>query len=276
VSLNKAIRVNLKSALNTFAANKQFLRYFLRLSYSGGPFHGWQIQPNALAVQAVVNEQLSTLFQEPVNVVGAGRTDAGVHAKEMYAHLDLTKPIENPALALNRLNKMLGKAIAAHAFIPVSPQAHARFDAQSRSYQYYIHQQKDPFKVGFSAYWRYPLSESKMQEAAKLLVGERDYRAFSKSKTQTHTNICNISKACWEHDGHQWVFHITANRFLRNMVRAIVGTMLQIGRGRMEPGFITDIIESKDRRRAGESAPAEGLYLTKITYPKKILNGRFG
>ncbi len=255
-------------------ANKRLLRYFIQLAYNGTPYHGWQIQPNALSVQEVLNKQLSILFQQDINVVGAGRTDTGVHAREMVAHLDLTKPIEDISLALNRLNKMLGPHIAVYDFWPVASSAHARFDAISRSYQYHVHQKKDPFLRGQSAYLRYPIYGSKMKAASELLMGERDYSAFSKSRTQTHTNICTITKAYWEHDGHRWVFHISANRFLRNMVRAIVGTLLEVGRGRLEPEDVLKIIAAKDRTKAGDSVPAEGLFLTKIEYPKEIFNGR--
>jgi tRNA pseudouridine38-40 synthase len=250
------------------------LRYFLRLAYFGTPFHGWQIQPNAPSVQQVLNEALSTLFQQPINIVGAGRTDTGVHAKEMYAHFDLEHPAKDTPLLLNRLNKMIGWSIVVYDLIAVPNQAHARFDATSRSYEYHIHRAKNPFLKNLSTCIKYPLNTAAIEEATQLLIGERDYTAFSKTHTQTHTNNCNITQAHWELDGSNWVFYITANRFLRNMVRAIVGTLMQVGKERIAPQELVTIIKSKDRSRAGESAPAEGLYLTKITYPKEILHGR--
>lgn len=250
------------------------MRYFIRLAYFGKNFHGWQVQPNAYTVQEVLNSCLSTLLQEQINVVGAGRTDTGVHAKEMYAHFDTNAEIESPEGFLNRLNKMLGADIAVFDLLPVNEQAHARFDAVSRSYEYHICRQKDPFKRDFAAYLRYPLDLENMKQAGECLIGERDFSSFSKSNTQTHTNICKVEEAYWEVHGHSLIFNISANRFLRNMVRAIVGSLLEVGRGRMSLSDFEKMIVAKDRRLAGESVPAQGLYLSKVRYPKNTFNGR--
>lgn len=250
------------------------MRYFLRLAYFGKSFHGWQVQPNATTVQEVLNKRLSTLAQEQINVVGAGRTDTGVHAKEMFAHFDTATEIEQPDLFLNRLNKMVGADIAVYDVQPVNERAHARFDAVRRSYEYHITRQKDPFLRDFAAYLRYPLDLEKMQQASNCLIGEHDFSSFSKSNTQTHTNFCKVEEANWHAHGHKLIFKISANRFLRNMVRAIVGSLLEVGRGRMSFSDFEKMIAAKDRRLAGESVPAQGLYLTEVSYPKNIFNGR--
>ena len=250
------------------------MRYFIRLAYFGKNFHGWQVQPNAHTVQELLNKSLSTIVQEEINVVGAGRTDTGVHAKEMYAHFDVKNEIADAALFLNRLNKMLGAYVAVFDLIAVKPDAHARFDAVARSYEYRISQRKDPFQRDFAAYLRYDLDLEKMQNACGFLLGEHDFSSFSKSNTQTHTNICNVTEASWVATETNLVFKIKANRFLRNMVRAIVGSLLEVGRGRMSLSEFEKMIAAKDRRLAGESVPAQGLYLTEVSYPKDILNGR--
>lgn len=251
------------------------MRYFLRLAYFGKPFHGWQIQPNAPSVQQTLTRSLATIVQEEVSVSGAGRTDTGVHAREMYAHFDLSEPLEDRPLIINRLNKMLGPAIAVYELFPVPENAHARFDALRRDYEYHISRIKNPFIQDLSAQYTYPLDGAKMQTASGLLLGEKDFRSFCKSRAQIDHGICRVERAEWQLNADLWVFKISANRFLRNMVRAIVGSLLEVGRGRMSIQAFEEMIKAKDRRLAGESVAPQGLYLTGIEYPKEILDGRF-
>lgn len=242
------------------------MRYFVRLSYCGKNFHGWQIQPNAISVQEELNRVLSTIQEEEVSTVGAGRTDAGVHAREMWAHFDIEKPlVEN---ILHRVNSFIGPDIAVLQFIRVDDEAHARFDAVERSYEYHINLTKNPFLKDGSWYFPWPLDVTKMEKALPLLFEYEDFSCFSKSNTQTMTNLCTITAARFEVQGELLIFHITANRFLRNMVRAIVGTLVQIGQGKIAAEKMEEIIRTKDRRLAGKSAPAQGLYLTRVIYPK--------
>lgn len=258
----------------TFATKKHSLRYFLKLAYRGTPFHGWQIQPNAISVQEVLNAKLSLLLRQEINIVGAGRTDTGVHAKEMFAHLDSSSEIENIPGTLNSLNKLLDPDIVVMDFFQVQDQAHARFDATERAYEYHIQRQRSPFKRDLAAAIYYPLDLALMQEAARLLIFKGDFGSFSKSKTQTKTNICELREAYWEVKDELWIFHVKADRFLRNMVRAIVGSLLEVGRGRMSLEEFELMIKAKDRKLAGESVPAEGLYLTQVKYPDTIfING---
>lgn len=250
------------------------MRYFIHLAYFGKNFSGWQIQPNAFSVQQALNENLTKVLGFNVNVVGAGRTDTGVHAKQMYAHFDHPTEVDNLNLLRNKLNKMLGSDIVVYDFIKVDERAHARFDAISRKYEYHICRAKNPFLQDVTALYKYYLNKELIIEATELLVGERDYSSFSKSRTQTHTNICNITEAYWDFKEDLWVFHISANRFLRNMVRAIVGSLLEVGKERMSPKAFEEMIKAKDRKLAGESVPPQGLYLVEVSYPKEILNGR--
>lgn len=247
------------------------MRYFVHLSYLGTNFHGWQIQPNAATVQEELNRAFSVIFNEEISVVGAGRTDTGVHAKEMWAHFDTTKPL--PENLLHRVNSFVGKEIAVYELLEVGDEAHARFDAIERSYEYHFTSVKSPFKQDLAWYFPWPIDIGKMQKATEALLQFEDFTCFSKSNTQTLTNLCTIKEARFEIMDDVFVFHITANRFLRNMVRAIVGTLVEIGQGKREVGDMQKIIEAKDRRLAGESAPAHGLYLTRVTYPKQIFNG---
>lgn len=228
------------------------------------------MQPNAISVQAHLNSCLTTLLQEPVNVVGAGRTDTGVHAREMVAHMDLSRSISDIPRSLNGLNKMLGPDVAVKEIFPVSDHYHARFDAIERHYEYHLCRKKDPFLQNLAAQLRYPLDEEAVLEATALLPGRRDFSSFSKSRTQTRTKICDLRQAHWELSEGYWVFHVSADRFLRNMVRAMVGSLLEVGRRRMTVRQFAEMLEAKDRRLAGESAPAQGLYLTKIVYPKSV------
>ena len=259
----------------SFILNPSELRYFLRLAYSGTPFHGWQIQPNALTVQEVLQREFSKILQRDTEIIGAGRTDTGVHAREMYAHFEAEK-LQNLENLLFRLNNMVGKHIALREIIPVTEEAHARFDATLREYKYYITRSKDPFAPDLSMYFYGDLDTEAMNNAAQKLLHYEDFTSFSKSNTQTFTNLCKVTLAEWREVDDQLIFTIRANRFLRNMVRAIVGTLLEIGRGLKTVDDFEAIIQAKDRSQAGESAPARGLYLNKIEYPKEILNGGTG
>lgn len=247
------------------------MRYFLKLAYNGKAYHGWQIQPNAYTVQEHLNKQLSTLLREDINIVGAGRTDTGVHAKEMFAHFDLAQKIDDIPAILNRLNKMLSPHTVVYNLFQVAEDAHARFDATERTYQYYINRVRNPFYHDLAANIFYPLDFDLMQQAAQVLCYKGDFSSFSKSRTQTKTNICEIREAFWEQNEKQWVFQISADRFLRNMVRAIVGSLLEVGKGKMSIKEFEAMIKAQDRRLAGESVPAQGLYLTRVKYPAEIL-----
>jgi tRNA pseudouridine38-40 synthase len=247
------------------------LRYFIHLAYNGTPYHGWQIQPNATSVQETLNKAFSVLLQSEINLMGAGRTDTGVHAKEMYAHFDFEASIDIPNL-VHKLNSFLPKDIVIYDIIPVHDDAHTRFDATKRTYEYHIHQFKNPFLDELSWYFHQPLDIDLMNEAAKLLFNYTDFECFSKVNTDVNTFDCTIFEAYWtrastEHsENDQLVFTISANRFLRNMVRSIVGTLVNVGLHKITLDDFTKIIESKSREKAGFSVPAHGLYLTKINY----------
>jgi len=248
------------------------LRYFIEIAYDGTSYHGWQRQPQSITVQEVLEEALSTLLRSEIAVVGAGRTDAGVHATQLFAHFEIEESYSVEALShlKFRLNRFLPEAVAANALLPVSAEAHARFDAVRRSYEYKIHMVKNPFLVNQSYYFEKPLNVNAMNEAAAFLLGRQDFKCFSRSKTDVKTYICEITEARWEQDGAQLKFSISADRFLRNMVRAIVGTLLEIGQGKLKPEDLKTIIASRTRSEAGASAPAHGLYLTEVAYPKEI------
>ena len=243
------------------------MRYFITLSYDGTAYHGWQIQPNAPSVQETLQHALSTLLRQDVEVVGAGRTDTGVHARRMVAHFDWTEPLDGAQLAY-KLNKLLPRDIAVQGVEPVADDMHARFSAVSRTYHYYLHLHKDPFLQGRSWQMYGSLDFEAMNRAAQLLLSYRDFTSFSKLHTDTKTNDCTVTEARWDElSPGQWRFTITANRFLRNMVRAVVGTLVEVGRGRMTLEAFCRVIERKDRCQAGESVPAHGLYLVDIKYP---------
>lgn len=244
-------------------------RYFIELAYNGKAYHGWQIQDNAISVQEVFNQALETILRHPIETIGCGRTDTGVHAMQHFAHLDTE--IELTDKHLHSLNGILPFDIAVKQFIPVAPDAHARFDATLRSYEYHVHFEKNPFRQDFSWFLRTQPDIVLMNQAAEILKEYNDFSCFSKSNTQTFTNNCKISRALWQETEHGLVFHISADRFLRNMVRAIVGTLVEIGHQKLQPEFIRTVIESKDRSNAGASVPACGLYLTEIKYP--YING---
>ncbi|HVW95485.1 MAG TPA: tRNA pseudouridine(38-40) synthase TruA [Mucilaginibacter sp.] len=248
-------------------------RYFIELAYDGSRYHGWQVQPNAITVQEVLNTALATALRQQVETVGCGRTDTGVHARQFFAHFDLTEagstslPIMDLPGLLRSLNAILPKDIAIKRMFPVVAAAHARFGATLRSYEYHIHFHKDPFRNGFSWEIRDQPDIVLMNEAAAILMNYTDFSCFSKSNTQVFTNNCKISRAEWVRGSDGIVFHISADRFLRNMVRAIVGTLMMVGRKEITPGDVRAIVESKNRSKAGTSVPACGLYLTQIVYP---------
>ncbi len=245
------------------------MRYFLELSYNGTPYHGWQRQPNAISVQEVLEKALTTVLRRPTSIMGAGRTDTGVHARQLMAHFDISESIETAQLHY-KLNAILPPEIAIYSVRLVQDEAHARFDATSRSYAYYVSLAKDPFSIKSAYYIKKEVDVQRMNEAAKLLLNYTDFKCFSKSKTDVKTYHCTITEAEWQQQGAMLVFRISANRFLRNMVRAIVGTLIEVGQGKLSPQDIIRIIESQDRGQAGYSVPAHGLYLTKITYPNSI------
>ncbi|MDP4201415.1 MAG: tRNA pseudouridine(38-40) synthase TruA [Bacteroidota bacterium] len=244
-------------------------RYFIWLSYNGTHYHGWQIQPNGVSVQEKLQESISLLMRIHTDVIGAGRTDAGVHARTMVAHFD-AEEIEQPELFLKKLNGVLPNDIAVWDLKKVKPGAHARFDAINRTYEYWVTPEKNPFHLESAARVHSPLDFEAMNKAAAILPEYIDFTSFSKLHTDVKTNNCTITQAYWAKRGDIWVFTITANRFLRNMVRAIVGTLLKVGRGQLTEKDFRAIIEAKDRGKAGSSAYAHGLYLTDVAYPASV------
>ena len=241
-------------------------RYFLELSYDGSDYFGWQKQPKDISVQEVIESQLSKLHSnQPISVVGCGRTDTGVHAHHYVLHVDIPtiKDLDNFRFKLNR---MLPGSVAIHDIYPVSMDWHARFSATSRTYRYFVHQKKDPFDRNFS--WHFPqqLDVRSMNKAAKLLLGTQDFTSLSKLHTDVKTNICTVTKAEWYIDTPPLYFEITADRFLRNMVRATVGTLIEVGLGKIKPDEITEILAAKNRGAAATSVPPQGLFLWKIEY----------
>ncbi len=244
------------------------MRYFIELSYDGTAYHGWQSQPNAVTVQDTVEKALSLLLRYPTKITAAGRTDAGVHARQMFAHFDSYKELDSNGLTY-KLNAFLPHDIAVKAIREVKVDAHARFDAIGRSYTYLIHNRKDPFLHPYSWFYKQELDVSAMNKAAKALLFFEDFKSFSKTHTDVKTFICHISEAYWEQKDHQLLFHISADRFLRNMVRAIVGTLVNVGLHKLTITDFTKVIESRDRSKAGFSVPAQGLYLTEIQYPSE-------
>ncbi|MBQ8274440.1 MAG: tRNA pseudouridine(38-40) synthase TruA [Bacteroidaceae bacterium] len=242
------------------------MRYFITFSYDGTAYHGWQIQPHSVTVQEELQKALSTLMRKPMEVVGAGRTDTGVHARKMIAHFDHDEVVDCPQLVY-KLNKLLPRDIAVQHVEPVADDMHARFSAKSRTYHYYVHLDKNPFLRSYS--WQVygnPDFEL-MNRAARVLMEYKDFTSFSKVNTDTKTNDCTITEARWDRVGEdQWRFTVTANRFLRNMVRAIVGTLMEVGRGRMTIEQLRSVIEAKDRCRAGDSVPGNALFLMEVRY----------
>ena len=242
------------------------MRRFIQLSYDGAAYHGWQKQPNARSVQQTLQEALSMLLQTDIEVVGAGRTDAGVSARMMVAHFETDKACDNEQLVY-KLNKLLPHDIAVQRIWEVSDEMHARFSASSRTYHYYIHTRKDPFVRQYSWLVTFPLDFARMNEAASRLPDFDDFTSFSKVNTDTKTNLCNVTEARWTQEGENtWRFTITANRFLRNMVRAIVGTLIEVGRGRMTVDEFCQVIEQRNRCSAGDSVPGHALSLVDVSY----------
>lgn len=246
-------------------------RYFIYLSYRGTNYHGWQIQENATSVQSHINNALSILLNEDIRTVGAGRTDTGVHAKFYVAHFDTKADnLDTDSKFLHSLNRIVPNDIAIHEISRVKPDANARFDALRRGYEYVICRKKDPFWLGLSWFYDAQLNLENLQLATQQLFNYTDFTSFSKLGSETKTNICKIYEAEWRENENLLVFYIEANRFLRNMVRAIVGTIMDVGRGKITPEEFATIIEKRDRKLAGTSAPAEGLYLVKIEYPPHV------
>ncbi|MDE6049543.1 MAG: tRNA pseudouridine(38-40) synthase TruA [Paramuribaculum sp.] len=243
-------------------------RYFLNLAFLGAPFHGWQRQPGDCSVQQCVEEALSTLLRSDIQVTGAGRTDAGVNARMMPAHFDSPTEIRDTVAFLRSLNSILGKNIAAYGVIPVAPDAHARFDAVKRTYRYFATTQKTPFFNTLSWQCSPTLDFEKMNEASSLLLSASDFASFAKLHSDVKTTVCDVTAAAWHRlDEHRWYFEISADRFLRNMVRAVVGTLVEVGRGKLTIDGFREIIESRNRCNAGTSMPAHALYLWNVEYP---------
>ena len=247
------------------------MRYFIYLAYDGTRYHGWQIQPNGNSIQEELMKALSTILRRPVDVTGAGRTDAGVHARLMAAHFDTTEELDTDWLT-DKLNRILPPDIAIDRAVRVRDDAHARFDATYRTYKYYVTTRKTPFGRDYTCRLTGGQPDfALMNEAARTLFDYTDFTSFSKLHTDVKTNNCRIMHACWEQTGDaEWVFTIQADRFLRNMVRAIVGTLFEVGRGKLSVEGFRRVIESKDRGRAGTSAPGHALFLTDVGYPADI------
>lgn len=241
------------------------LRYFIEFSYNGKKYFGYQIQPNAVSVQEELERALSTILREKIKTTGAGRTDTGVHAKKMFAHFDTEKVLDQDFG--RRLNSFLPADISVKRIFPVKDDFHARFDATFRTYEYYISLEKNPFTEESAwQHWRRSLDVNRMNEACKILFEYEDFTSFAKLHTDNKTNLCKIYRAEWEQNGSELKFTVSANRFLRNMVRAIVGTMVDIGAGKLQPEDLRTVIEDKHRNSAGTSAPAHGLYLVDVGY----------
>ncbi len=245
------------------------MRYFIELQYNGTNYHGWQLQENAITIQEEVNKALSLLLKSDINVVGAGRTDTGVHATQFFAHFDTINAIHTAKLVY-KLNAILPSDIVILNIFQVKEEAHTRFDAISRSYEYHMWLGKNPFIKETAWQTHIKPSVEKMNEAAKCLLNYKDFKCFSKSKTDVNTYNCTITNAEWKITGSNLVFYITADRFLRNMVRAIVGTLLEVGLDKISIDDFKQIIESRNRSNAGVSVPPQGLFLTKVVYPESI------
>lgn len=241
------------------------MRYFIEFSYNGKNYFGYQIQPNEITVQEELEKALSTILRQPIKTTGAGRTDTGVHARKIFAHFDFETELD-PQLPY-KLNSFLPPDIAIHRIFKVRDDFHARFDATYRTYEYFISLNKNPFTQDSSwQMWKRSLNIDKMNEACKVLFEYDDFTSFAKLHTDNKTNICKIYKAIWERDGEELKFTISADRFLRNMVRSIVGTMVEIGNEKFPPEHLRNIIEAKNRNSAGTSAPAQGLFLVDVGY----------
>lgn len=245
-------------------------KYFVELSYDGSEFHGWQIQRNAKAIQEVLQTAFGQYFGQMVHLTGCGRTDTGVHARQFFAHFELSAPIENASSALHHLNAMIPRSIALLQFHAVSDEASARFSATSRTYEYSIINRKDPFAQGRRWHLHTALNTDAMNTACELLKSHTDFGCFAKSRNQSSHYVCHISHAHWDVLSDGYLFTVSANRFLRNMVRAMVGTLVEVGEGVLSLDDFSAVLLSNDRRRAGQSVPAHGLYLTQVSYPAVI------
>lgn len=241
------------------------MRYFIQLAYNGKSYHGWQIQPNAITVQETIEKGLSTILNTTLSIVGAGRTDTGVHASQMFAHFDFDGDFEIED-TVYKLNSFLPNAIAILQIFEVKPEAHARFHAIKRTYTYKIALTKNVFDYDYSYHVQMPLDSNKMNEASTLLLNYTNFQCFSKSNTDVKTYNCKIETAFWKQENDMLIFTISADRFLRNMVRAIVGTLIDVGLGKLKVEEMNAIIQSKNRSEAGFSVPAKGLYLTEVMY----------
>jgi tRNA pseudouridine38-40 synthase len=249
------------------------MRYFIKLAYNGAPFFGWQIQPKQISVQEVIENAFSLLLKEKIRITGCGRTDTGVNAREYFAHFDYGKKMSAVEIdrLIGRLNNFLPKEIVIYHIYLMPDKAHARFDAISRTYRYYINLGKNPFSYSFALQLAGRPDIEKMNQAASILLEIKDFTSFSKLHTQVNNNICHLTAAFWKIEKEQLIFEITADRFLRNMVRAIVGTLLWVGKGKLSIGEFQDIINQKNRCKAGNSVPANALFLEKVRYPKEYM-----
>ena len=247
------------------------MRYFIHLAYNGANYCGWQTQPTLPTVQQTIEEALSTLMRCSVAIVGCGRTDTGVHASDFYAHFDCDDDSLDTTQLTFKLNSFLPQDIAIFEIFEVAPAAHARFDATARTYQYHVSDRRLPFRQGLYSRIYFQPDIDKMNEAATLLMQYEDFTSFAKLHTQVKTNICHLTAARWDEVGDEWVFTIRSNRFLRNMVRSVTGTLLDVGRGKLSLDGLQEIVERKDRCAAGVSMPAQGLFLTKVEYDFEAL-----
>ena len=246
------------------------MRYFIHLAYNGTNYCGWQTQPDLPTVQQTLEQGLSTLLRQPVAIVGCGRTDTGVHASDFYAHFTLPDAIDCNQLTF-KLNSLLPIDIAIFDIFHVCDNAHARFDATARTYQYHVSDKRLPFRQGLYSRIYFQPDIALMNQGAKILMEYNDFTSFAKLHTQVKTNICHLTEAHWDQEGDEWEFTIRSNRFLRNMVRSVTGTLLDVGRGKLSLDGLRDIVERKDRCAAGVSMPAQGLFLTKVEYPMEKL-----
>jgi len=245
-------------------------RYFIQLAYNGTNYHGWQVQPNALTVQELIEKGISAITRQKVDVVGAGRTDTGVHASFFVAHFELGEELDYPVQLVHKLNAFLPDDITIIKIFPVDNDMHARFSATSRTYYYFVSERKEPFRKEFTFKSNYPLDIVKMNEAAALLMQFDDFTSFSKLHTDVNNNNCKVTAAEWKMENGLLIFQITANRFLRNMVRAIVGTLIDVGRGKLSIADFVNVIEAKNRGEAGTSVFPGALFLTDIEYPNPV------
>ncbi|WKV13194.1 tRNA pseudouridine(38-40) synthase TruA [Marivirga harenae] len=245
------------------------MRYFFTIAYKGTNYHGWQKQPNAMGVQQKIEEVFSTILNQPIDILGSGRTDSGVHATAQVFHVDFHVALEAEQL-LFKANKMLPHDVALKHVRKVQEETHARFDAESRAYQYHIVTSKNPFAVDQAYIFARQLNVDMMNLASEKLLNHQDFESFSKVKTDVYTFNCDIFEAYWKQEKESLVFHIKANRFLRGMVRALVGTLLDVGQNKLSIEDFENIIEAKDRKKAGRSVPPEGLFLTQVNYPEEI------